>query len=75
MHCGDEGVASTRGRREMIGLAHSSETRCHWLPYLKEMRRAEKGGIGRETRRVKRERKKGNVISRGDCPKVSPSFK
>ena len=56
--------------------AHSSERRCHWLPYLKEMRRAEEGGTGRKSRRVKKERKnKGNVISHGDCPKVSLSFK
>lgn len=51
---------------------HSGERRCHRLPYLKEMRRAEEGGTGRERKRVKREKEKGNVIFQGDCPKSLP---
>lgn len=51
---------------------HSGERRCHRLPYLKEMRRAEEGGTGRERKRVKTERKKGNVIFQGDCPTSLP---
>ena len=42
--------------------AHSSERRCHWLPYLKEMRRAEEGGTRREIRRKSEEREK-----EGEC--------
>lgn len=65
-------LRARRRRREMIGRRTAVWRRCHWLPYLKEMRRAEEGGTGRESRRVKKERKKGIVISHGDCPQMSP---
>lgn len=53
--------------------AHSSERRCHWLPYLKEMRRAEEGGNGEEEQKNEwRKRKKGDVISHGCFHKKSP---
>lgn len=44
--------------------AYTSERRCHWLPYLKEMRRAEEGSIGGWVGwgKVKKDRKKGSVI-------------
>lgn len=59
---------------------HSSEKRCHWLPYLKEMRRAEEGGTGRESRikSEERERKKerrGILFPKETAPKVSLSLK
>lgn len=48
-------------QREMIGRWQSSGRRgCHWLPYLKEMRRAEEGSRGRErVEKKKRERERG----------------
>lgn len=52
-------------------LVHSTDRRCHLLPYLKEMRRVEEGstGGGERKKRVEKERKKGSVISDGGCPK------
>lgn len=58
VHCGDERGVGGQSCKHKRAKAHSSERRCHWLLYLKEMRRAEEGGTGRESRRESEERER-----------------
>lgn len=48
--------------REMIGRCTAVRKKCHWLPYLKEMRRAEEGGTKRENRIKSEEKERRGIL-------------